>query len=71
MNERFLEFAKQAGLYDEKTPEEVPGFTASFEKFAELIVKECMDITEDCLSDNTMFALNGAEIIAEHFGIEE
>jgi hypothetical protein len=41
MNERIKELAEQAGLYDEKTPEEVPGFTASFEKFAELIVKEC------------------------------
>jgi hypothetical protein len=72
MNERFLELAKQAGLYDEKTPEEVPGFTACFEKFAELIVRECVDIAykydEPKLSGPGMIIGNRIE---EHFGVEE
>lgn len=37
---RVLALAKQAGLYDEKTPEEVPEFTACFENFAELIMED-------------------------------
>lgn len=72
MNERFLELAKQAGLYDEKTPEEVPGFTASFEKFAELIVRECIDIAYEYdapkMSGPGMIIGNRIE---EHFGVEE
>lgn len=42
MNERIRELAEQAGLYDEKSPDEVPEFTASFEKFAELIIQDCI-----------------------------
>lgn len=44
MNERIKELAEQAGLYDEKSPDEVPEFTASFEKFAELLISECINI---------------------------
>ncbi len=73
MNERFLELAKQAGLYDEKTPEEVPGFTASFEKFAELIVEECAtlavslaDAAERKMMDNFVIKT----WMKHHFGVE-
>lgn len=51
MNERIQELAKKAGLYDEKTPEEVPGFTACFEKFAELMVKECITLCDETRAD--------------------
>lgn len=44
MNERIKLLAEQAGLYDEKTPEEVPQFTACFEKFADLILNEHLNV---------------------------
>ena len=47
MNERIKQLAKQAGLYDGKSPKEVPGFTACFEKFAELIVRQCINKIEN------------------------
>lgn len=65
MNERIKELALQAGH---------PGFPRGeieLQKFAELIIRECMLLTERCMDDDTIFALNGAEIIAEHFGVEE
>jgi hypothetical protein len=40
------------------------------DKFAELLIRKCMLLTERCMDDDTIFALNGAEIIAEHFGVE-
>lgn len=60
MNERIQELARQAGLYDEQTSEEVPGFTACFEKFAELIVRECA----------SQVVINEALNIFEHFDLE-
>ena len=47
MNEQIQRLAEQAGLYDEKTPEEVPGFTACFEKFAELFVIESIAMCDE------------------------
>ena len=47
MNERIQQLAEQAGLYDGKSPKEVPGFTACFEKFAELIVRQCINKIEN------------------------
>ncbi len=80
MNERFLELAKQAGLYDEKTPEEVPDFTASFDKFAELIVRECITTMTNLESDiKQKFPWKKEEVVStsghiqklkEHFGVE-
>ena len=63
MNERIKELAEQAGLYDEQTPEEVPGFTACFEKFVELIVHECAAIA---LREDH----EPSECILRHFGVE-
>ena len=68
MNKQILELAEQAGLYDEKTPEEVPGFTACFEKFAELLVKECGAV------QHRRFCEHGDvswDILMQHFGIKE
>ena len=67
MNERIQQFAEQAGLYDEKSPNEVPEFTVCFEKFAELIVRECCkEITQE------PFNAGMASLwLKEHFGIEE
>ena len=75
MNQRIQELAEQAGLYDEKTPEEVPGFTASFEKFAELLIRKCAQVSEDDITDgdacctNTVYRISRQ--IKKHFGVEE
>ena len=72
MNKLIKELAEQAGLYDEKTPEEVPEFTASFEKFAELIVRECANIDfrrELGLSNNQDYEVS--QLIKKHFGVKE
>ena len=69
MNERIKELAEQAGLYDEKTPEEVPGFTASFEKFAELLIRKCAIIADTAQAEDMGWDIGG--IIREHFGVEE
>jgi len=65
MNQRIKELALEAG------GSHYPDInTKQLERFAELIVRECMSLTERCLDGNDVFALNGAEIIAEHFGVE-
>jgi hypothetical protein len=71
MNERIRELAEQAGLYDEKTPEEVPGFTACFEKFAELIVQECANVITETRWHLPPTQQQIAIGIKEHFGVNE
>ena len=39
------------------------------EKFAELIVKECMSITDKCSTGPGLHDLFADNIIAEHFGV--
>lgn len=71
MNERTLELAKQAGLKVESfmtnppKPFQILGSTEQFEKFAELIVEECIDIVD------TQWEPVLVEKIREHFGVEE
>ena len=68
MNERIQELAKQAGLKIEyqminpPKPLQILGSAEQFEKFAELIVRECAEL---CLADYD------ADIILAHFGVEE
>jgi hypothetical protein len=52
---------------NEQTPEEVPGFTACFEKFAELIVQECLNV----LYANGLYEYDISEVLCDHFGVEE
>jgi len=85
MNERIQELAKQAYRQDclESNPlwEEGVAFKrfmglmdGTFEKFAELIVRECMSMCDKVHSDYGM-ASDTARIskryIKEHFGVEE
>ena len=71
MNERYKQLAEQAGLKVESfmtnppKPFQILGSTEQFEKFAELIVRECAVIATDCNSDMT-----AAEVL-KHFGVEE
>mgnify|MGYP003333804900 CR=1 FL=1 len=59
MNERLQEFARQAGFY--ASPE-----VEKFEKFAELIVKECMRVGRTSQINNGLVDTD----IKEHFGVE-
>jgi hypothetical protein len=76
MNERMIELAEQAGFsFKYKTaPDELnPGHTRQdLEKFAELIVRECVDIISPYAIRMENF--DGGHPIAEikqHFGVEE
>ena len=72
MSERIKELAEQAGLeYDFN-----PMLWLKYEKFAELIVKECIQVVDGMAdpeedSDRYVWALhNASEKIREHFGVE-
>ena len=89
MNEqRIRELAKQAGFYPENnwdhTNWHAAGHNPTFEKFAELIVRECTDILmipEHVMNHHQELTdyyrgwvngrLLGIEHIKEHFGVEE
>ena len=69
MNERIKQLALQAGQGE---PFHIP--PEFVEKFAELIVAECMqiikvDMYEDAISN--MWSKNKLQMIKEHFGVEE
>ena len=64
MNERIQELAEQAGLeynFD-------PMLWLKYEKFAELIVRECAEVA-GCNGHVSGFTLG--DLIKEHFGVEE
>ena len=66
MNERIKELAEQATTYIEPTANSGEGWIFDKEKFAELIVRECMDVVaKKCASPTAYNAL------AEHWGVEE
>ena len=66
MNERIKELAREAGFYANPDVEK-------FEKFAELIVRECGDIAYKAYWDNpeTVRGIHIKEKIKQHFGVEE
>jgi hypothetical protein len=65
MNERIKELAHEAGL-PTYNPEGIP---TKLEKFAELIVKECMEINKQELSFIAFETL--MDRYNEHFGVKE
>ena len=73
MNERLKELAVQAGYYQEQ---DVDGsrFDAMprqcFEKFAELIVKECAKIVDQYISDCGEIGVLPDYVLNEPFGIK-
>ena len=78
MNQRIKELAEQAGFIDRGT-NHTAYMNFDHEKFAELIVRECMRMC-DCadvslLEHNRPQEASGAssvkQFIAEHFGVEE
>ena len=62
MNERIQKLAEQAGFF----PTELTQVGPSVEKFAELIVRECADIT-DSIGEHGYIA---SEQMLEHFGVK-
>jgi len=78
MNERIRELAHEAGL-PTYNPEGIP---TKLEKFAELIVRECMDLalseqkryaelTHRDMSECAVAMSNFGLVMADHFGVEE
>jgi hypothetical protein len=82
MNERYKQLAEQAGLKVESfmtnppKPFQILGSTEQFEKFAELIVRECMmlvegfEITQEVALDEYV-DYEASAVLKEHFGVEE
>ena len=79
MNERIRELARQAGSTHKQNLGVYQFYTDELEKFAELIVKECMDIAINAASDTNFItgiseadkrALSIAVEIKKHFGVE-
>jgi len=72
MNERILELAEQAGFYVAMFD---PGNkdNAMIEKFAQLIIKECLDQCYNRGMNDELYAgqLKAAAYIEEHFGVAE
>lgn len=70
MNDRILELAKEAGLSyipsSNSGPLRVEYLFPELEKFAELIIKECIAVLDD--SDGSWYH---GEKLNEHFGVEE
>jgi hypothetical protein len=72
MNERILELAKQAGhrYYPSSNsgPLRVEYLTPELEKFAELIVRECVKVAMRSVSNDE--PKEAWYLIQEHFGVE-
>jgi hypothetical protein len=77
MNERIRELAEQANELDYETFDEynhktVKHYKFNKEKFAELIVRECVSVgIRAFCSDHSVVPVFPAEKIKQHFGVEE
>jgi hypothetical protein len=70
MNERIRKLAEQATTYIEPTYSSGEGWIFDKEKFAELIVRECEQVSlKNSHRDDDMGAII-AKQIREHFGVE-
>ena len=79
MNERIEKRGEQADLLGEFTPTKIPGRYVGYiteeqiKKFAELIVRECMEqvwyTREDGINGNVSEVIK--QRIEQHFGVEE
>ena len=74
MNERIRELAEQAGSTHKQNLGVYQFYTDELEKFAEVIVRECLDIAQDRAAFDG-FPPNDVnhiiDEIKEHFGVEE
>ena len=71
MNERIQELAHEAGL-PTYNPEGIP---TKLEKFAELIVRECIEVIDNTSDNTKLMRVDPYQkiiwAIEEHFGVEE
>lgn len=74
MNERIRQLAEQAGMTDDKFglffAKDRHEEGVDLEKFAELIVGECMGVVEDAVNHREPASTYVGKI-REHFGVEE
>ena len=70
MNERIQQLAEQATTYIKPTATSGEGWIFNKEKFAELIIKECVDLV-DTLNEAYDAPSTAGKFIKKHFGIEE
>ena len=66
MNERIKELVRQAGIYQPDRFDAIDG-SNQMEKFAELIVRECMKLNRDILCEDDPDYLD--KVYKEHFGV--
>jgi hypothetical protein len=69
MNERIKELAEQAGSTHKQNLGVYQFYTDELEKFAELIVRECAEVSENYAGGSMPLSI--AFAIKEHFGVEE
>ena len=73
MNERIQKLAEQSGYITEADWEGMMHFDK--EKFAELIIRECMEVASpnymSTPEDSVYYVEQAINRIAEHFGVEE
>ena len=75
MNERIKLLADHAKAYANQCTKDIDGDVSWHwmdyytEKFAELIVRECAEQVKNLRVND--YGISGAEIIREHFGVEE
>ena len=76
MNPRIKELAEQSGLKVESwmtnppKPFQILGSTEQFEKFAELIVRECAELNFRELGLSGSSSFDVGRMIKQHFGVE-
>jgi hypothetical protein len=72
MNERIKAWIKEVGEDCYEYSEMAQDVWFNKEKFAELIVRECMDVVRDINQeyDGGSTVVNAADEIKEHFGVE-
>ena len=72
MNERIRELAEQAGFMEAWFSESGDDCEREIKKFAELIVRECAELTLDYKSETYYNGwLDYRDEIRKHFGVEE
>ena len=68
MNEKIRELAEQAGYSTDPVPYLNPGVDPRLEKFAELIVRDCIKAVDNSGGDNAEYHTDS---IKKHFGVAE
>jgi hypothetical protein len=74
MNERIKELLSEAKIYDGSTTQNITTCPSDLEKFAELIVRECISTLEEKIHrsiDNEGDEVWIDLLLKEHFGVEE